>query len=112
MPIDYSKLIPPEIADPIPGLYDTENEPNPLVHVKLFFPNSSWYWFITEMNKLDGLCFGLVNGFELELGYFSLEELLTETDTLGCPIERDEHWTPVPLRQLQEELHLKRMRVR
>jgi hypothetical protein len=36
------------------------------------------------MNKQDGLCFGLVNGFELELGYFSLEKLLTETDTLGC----------------------------
>ena len=35
---------------------------------------SGWYWFATELNN-DGIHFGLVQGFEDELGYFSEMEL-------------------------------------
>ena len=35
---------------------------------------SGWYWFATELNE-DGVHFGLVQGFEEELGYFSEKEL-------------------------------------
>ena len=35
---------------------------------------SGWYWFATELND-DGIHFGLVQGFENELGYFSEMEL-------------------------------------
>lgn len=35
---------------------------------------SGWYWFATELNA-NGNHFGLVQGFEDELGYFSQEEL-------------------------------------
>ena len=35
---------------------------------------SGWYWFATELNN-DGYHFGLVQGFEEELGYFSEDEL-------------------------------------
>lgn len=35
---------------------------------------SGWYWFATELNN-DGYHFGLVQGFEQELGYFSEDEL-------------------------------------
>ena len=35
---------------------------------------SGWYWFATELNN-DGIHFGLVQGFEDELGYFSEAEL-------------------------------------
>ena len=35
---------------------------------------SGWYWFATELNNA-GYHFGLVQGFEEELGYFSEDEL-------------------------------------
>jgi len=36
---------------------------------------SGWYWFATEETE-PGLFFGLVQGFEEEIGYFSLRELM------------------------------------
>ena len=35
---------------------------------------SGWYWFVTEYHD-DHLAFGLVRGFEIEWGYFDLDEL-------------------------------------
>lgn len=35
---------------------------------------TGWYWFVTEYHE-GSLAFGLVRGFELEWGYFDLEEL-------------------------------------
>lgn len=46
--------------------------------------------------------FGLVSGFEVELGYFSLSELEEARDALGLPIERDLHFQPKSLRELME----------
>jgi hypothetical protein len=35
---------------------------------------SGWYWFVTEYHE-NGIAFGLVKGFEIECGYFDLNEL-------------------------------------
>jgi hypothetical protein len=35
---------------------------------------TGWFWFATEITK-SGECFGLVQGFEEEWGYFTLQEL-------------------------------------
>ena len=43
-------------------------------YVKFFHPLSSWTWYATEFDGKD-LFFGLVDGFEKEIGYFSLSEL-------------------------------------
>ena len=48
------------------------------------------------------LPYGLVNGFELELGYFSFKELQEVRDLLGLQIERDLHYEPKSLRELTE----------
>ena len=42
-----------------------------------------------------GTCFGLVEGFEVELGYFDLTEL-AESTVFGCvpAVERDLYWEP------------------
>ena len=42
--------------------------------LKFFTPDSSWTWYPTEFDG-DDIFFGLVSGFEVELGYFSLSEL-------------------------------------
>lgn len=54
----------------------------------------------------DVIFFGLVNGFELELGYFSLSELRSIGGGLQLPIERDRNFEPTTLKELQEK-HLK-----
>jgi hypothetical protein len=59
----------------------------------------------------DYLCFGLVEGWETELGYFSLLELLTEVGMHGLRIERDEDFELIRLEDLKERLWQNRLRV-
>ena len=71
-----SKLIPQTLLSDIPDLYTTEGETNPLCYVKLFTTDSNWTWYIIEFSKSDrNTCYGYVQGFEDELGYFTLNEL-------------------------------------
>ena len=67
--------------------------------VKFFTPDSSWTWYATEFDGKD-MFFGLVMGFEKELGYFSLSELQKVRGKLGLPIERDKFFEPTILEEL------------
>ena len=93
------ELIPLEIANILPKLYETENT-DPIVYVKLFTPDANWSWFVSELSIDKDICFGLVispfveNG---ELGYFSLNELKSIRGKLGLPIERDLLFKPTKL---------------
>ena len=81
----------------LPPLYSQDGKGDQAIaHVKFFTPDSSWTWYATEFDGKDTF-FGLVDGFERELGYFSLAELSTAKGPLGLPIERDMHWTPTAL---------------
>lgn len=94
------QLLPPEILRTLPPLYATEGEKDPLVRVKFFYPDFSWTWYAIEFDGEDTF-FGWVVGFEKELGYFSLSELLATRGKLGLEIERDEHFTPAPLSEVK-----------
>lgn len=96
-------LIPEPLRAGIPALYATEAQTDPLVRVKLFTPWTRWTWYVIEWDGED-LCFGLVDGFERELGYFSLNELASVRGPGGLRVETDLHFTPVLLGQLQERL--------
>lgn len=97
-------LITKEILQTIPKLYATEEQRNPTVYVKLFTPDSSWSWYITEYDPKQRLCFGLVDGHELELGYFNLNELEELTGPMGLQVERDISFKPVKLQELKKQL--------
>jgi hypothetical protein len=58
--------------------------------VKFFNPTGSWTWYATEFDGED-IFFGLVDGFELEWGTFSLAELQSIKGHFGLGIERDLH---------------------
>lgn len=94
------KLLTAEIRKALPALYSQENVSDPVAVVKFFSPVSSWTWYATEFDGED-VFFGLVDGFEKELGYFSLSELESVELPFGLKIERDLHWTPTPLSQLR-----------
>ncbi len=94
---DAHDLMPAEIAASIPPLYGTEKQKDPIVHVKWFTPDSSWTWYVTELDPEQRLCFGLVDGFERELGYFSFDEIKEIRGPLGLSVERDLYWQSKPL---------------
>ena len=92
--------IPDDLREKIPPLYATENTPNPTAWVKLFTPDSSWTWYITEYDGEDR-CFGYVVGHEAELGYFSLQELTAVAGPFGLRVERDLFFSPTPLENIK-----------
>ena len=101
------KLMTKELADTIPPLYANDGADNPdsvIARVKLFSPYNGWRWYITEWDAETGECFGLVEGFETELGYFDLTELAETTVFGGIPaIERDLYWTPKTIGEIRRE---------
>ena len=90
-------LLTQEIIKKLPKLYATESLPvaQKKVVVKFFTPDSNWSWFVVEGEKQedgDWLFFGMVHGFEKELGYFSLNEIKQVRGAMGLPVERDMYY--------------------
>ena len=101
------KLMTKEIGDTIPALYANENVKDydsVVAHAKLFSPYTGWRWYVTEWDPETGLCFGLVQGYEEESGYFDLTELAEATVLGGVPaVERDLYWKPKTLGEIRRE---------
>ena len=94
-------LLPDDIRAQLPPLYSQDSQGDAAIaYVKFFTPDSNWTWYATEFDGKD-LFFGLVQGFEEELGYFSLTELANNRGPLRLAIERDLHFQPTPLAQLR-----------
>lgn len=91
-------LLTKEIRNKLPALRATEGQgDDAIVIVKFFDPCGSWTWFAVEGEpildddgkEVDFHFYGLVKGFEDELGYFSLNELASVKNKFGLGIERD-----------------------
>lgn len=92
------QLIPQEILNKLPNLYDTENTKDPTCHIKLFIPGSNWTFYILEFSKEDKNTLFTYNiGHDAELGYQSLKELSEVRGPLGLKIELDTNFIPTPL---------------
>ena len=103
----------------LPPLYSGEQTGlgmDAIAQVKFFAADSGWTWyasegspvdgagyFDTENEKVDFLFFGLVIGYEIEVGYFSLSELTHVRGPFGLSIERDKDYQPKTLRELQAQ---------
>jgi hypothetical protein len=98
------QLLTKEIRRKLPPLGSQDGRGDKAVaHVKFFTPDSSWTWYATEFDGQDTF-FGLVEGQEKELGYFSLSELQNARGPMGLAIERDLHWTPKTLEEIAPEM--------
>ena len=83
--------------------------------MKLFTPDSGFTWWITEAgpitddddNIVDYHLFGLVKGHYKELGYVSLNELEEVRGPMGLPVERDLHFQPKTLEEIDPEMFRK-----
>jgi hypothetical protein len=99
------RLLPDEIREKLPPLYSNKDLGlMAMAVVKYFHPLSNWTWYASEFDPEDEIFFGLVSGFAVELGLFSLaelEEIGKEDKTL--PIERDLYFTPTTLKELKDQ---------
>lgn len=101
------KLLTKEIHNALPPLGSQDGRGGEAIaYVKFFTPDAGWTFYGTEFDGED-LFFGLVDGLEKELGYFSLKELRKARGPLGLPIERDLYWEPKTLEEIAPELFRK-----
>ena len=95
------KLLTKENLKNLPPLYSQDElGMDAVAQVKFFTPDSNWTWFCTEFDPEERRFFGLVQGFEEELGYFSLDELEAAKGPMGLKIERDRWFQPKPLKEV------------
>ena len=70
------KLLTKEITKRLPALYSQDGKgEEAIAQVKFFCPWGNWTWYASEYDPTEKLFFGVVCGFERELGNFSLAEL-------------------------------------
>ena len=90
----------------LPPLYSQDSKgAEAIAYVKFFCPWNSWTWYALEFDG-DNTFFGLVDGLEKELGYFSLSELQTIRGPGGLKIERDRYWQPKTLAEIAPDMFL------
>lgn len=98
------KLLTRAACQALPGLGTTQSQGlEALARIKLFTPDSSWTWYVTEFDGED-LLFGLVDGLVPEMGTFRLSELTEARGPLGLPIERDRFFAARPVGQILEDI--------
>ncbi len=101
------KFMTKELGATIPAIganEDVADHDAVLAPAKLFSPYNGWRWYITEWDAETGLCFGLVEGFETEVGYFDLTELAEVTVFGKVPaVERDLYWKPQTLGEIRRQ---------
>jgi len=97
-------LINKKIIKNIPDIYGQQDKGfMALAFIKFFTPDSFWAWYATEFDGKD-IFFGLVMGFEIELGYFSLGELECIRGPLGLKVERDIFFSPARLKLIVDQV--------
>ena len=105
-------LITKELFEKIPklGHYENRLEDGTMsydeveVPVKLFSPYTGWTWYVTEWHAETETCFGMVDGWERELGSFCINELSNLFIMEVPAVERDCHWDPKTLGQIKKEV--------
>lgn len=94
------KFMTKAVIKSLPPLYSQEKVEDPIAYVKFFAPWTNWTWYALEFDGQDRF-FGLVQGQEEELGYFSLAELQSIRGRWGLKVERDLHFRPTPLSKIR-----------
>ena len=95
------KLLTQELLKQLPPLgHSIESKEEPQAIVKWFTPDANFTWYVAEYNPENGLCWGLVDGFAKEFGYFTIREIEALRGPLKLPVERDWSFDPVNINSL------------
>ena len=103
------QIIPEFIRKQLPTIDEIAETPltELMAEVKFFYPDFDWTWYGIAFDGEDTI-FGLVDGFEVEFGNFSLRELLETRGKLGCAIERDRYFEPQPVKPIYDRAQERR----
>lgn len=83
------QLMTREIAKTAPRLYEQDGAEDPTVYAHYFSCMNGWDWWLLEFDGTDE-AFGLVEGYDDELGYFSIKEMEELNRQMGfAAVERD-----------------------
>ena len=76
-----------------------------MVVAKFFNPLGDWKWYLMNMEDESGCyAWGIVKGFEVEVGSFSITEMEDIKLPFGMGIERDKYWKPIPASDVYDAL--------
>jgi len=101
------KLMTKEISRMAQGQYSMGNElETQNVVAKFFDPTSQWTWYLMNQDPDDpDYLWGIVRGFEVEIGSFSLSELQSGKGRLGIGIERDLYFKPRNAKEVYDTVY-------
>ena len=100
------KLMTKEIEKKAQSQYPLGSDLSQNIVAKFFDPCGSWTWYVMNQDPEDpDYLWGIVKGFEVEMGSFSLSELQSFKGRFGLGIERDLYFTPRPASEVWERLN-------
>jgi|SRR3972149_9507477 len=101
-------LLDEETKASLPPLYSGEELGlDAKAKVKFSLPGSDWTWYASEFDGQDTF-FGLVAGFEVELGYFSCRELSELRSPDGIVVIRDRGFKEKTLGEMMDFHNLRK----
>jgi hypothetical protein len=99
------KLITKVIEKQAQKQFKMGNDMKQKVVAKFFNPCGSWTWYLMNQDPNDtDYLWGIVVGYEVEVGSFSLSELVGYRGRMGLGIERDTSFKPCVAQDLFEKL--------
>lgn len=100
------KLLTKAIETKAKKQYSLGADSNQMIVAKFFNPIGSWSWYLMNIDPNDSdYAWGIVKGFEVEEGSFSISELENIKLPMGMHVERDLYFTPLPAKELWEKLN-------
>jgi len=100
------KLMTKEISRKLQEQFPMGSDFKQMVVAKFFDAGGSWVWYCMNQDPNDNdYLWGIVKGFEVEMGSFSLSELESYRGRFGLGIERDLYFTPIPASELWDKLN-------
>ena len=99
------KLLTKKILTEATSQYKQGSDMNQLIVAKFFDCQGSFTWYLMNIDPEDkDYCWGIVDGYEVEVGSFSIKELESLIGLFGPRIERDKYWKPIKAIDLWEKL--------
>ena len=98
------KLMTKEIKEKAQKQYDEGSDMEQMVVAKYFGGN--WTWYLMNMDKDEDYCWGIVDGFAVEMGSWQMSELQkVKFKPFGLGVERDLYFEPMKAKDVWEQLN-------
>ena len=99
------QLLTEELRKQLQAQFPMGSDMEQMVVAKLFDPCGSWDWYLLNQDPEDHTyLYGIVKGFETEMGSIYLPELEEYKGQLGIGIERDLSFKPIKASELWKKL--------